>query len=64
MKTAKIKIDKDLLDQCREYSAASGYSSVEEFIAHVLEKELKTNLDRPGMDKEMEKQLQGLGYIE
>ena len=64
MKTAKIKIDKDLLDQCKKYSMASGYSSVEEFITHVLEKELSKNKNQPDMDKDMEKQLKGLGYIE
>ena len=64
MKTAKVKIDKDLLDQCKEYSLASGYSSVEEFITHVIEKELRKNKKQPDMDEDMEKQLQGLGYIE
>ena len=64
MKTAKIKLDKDLLDQCKEYSVGSGYSSVEEFITYVLEKELRKNQKHPEMDKDMEKQLQGLGYIE
>lgn len=64
MKTAKIKIDKDLMNQCKEYSLASGYSSVEEFITHVLEKELRKNQNQPDVDKDIEKQLQGLGYIE
>ncbi|MBN2040303.1 MAG: hypothetical protein JW864_09695 [Spirochaetes bacterium] len=64
MKTAKIKIDKDLFDMSREYSLTAGYSSVEEFITHLLEKELKKNRKVPGIDEDMEKQLQGLGYIE
>jgi metal-responsive CopG/Arc/MetJ family transcriptional regulator len=63
MKTVKIKIDKDLLDQCKTYSMASGYSSVEEFITHVLEKELRKNQNHH-MDEDIEKQLKGLGYIE
>ena len=63
MKTAKIKIDKDLLDKCKEYSLAAGYSSVEEFIAHVLERELRKNQKGPGIDEDMEKQLQDLDIL-
>ena len=64
MKAAKIKINRDLLNQCKAYSMSSGYSTVEEFITHVLEKELRKNQSQPVMDKDIEKQLKGLGYIE
>ena len=37
---AKIKIDSGLLDRVKEVSEVAGYSSVEEFITHMIEKEL------------------------
>jgi len=41
-----------------------GYSSVEEFVTHVLEKELR-NQSKISQDeeKEIEKKLKGLGYL-
>ena len=36
----KIKLEKDLLERIKKISAAAGYASHEEFIVHVLEKEL------------------------
>ena len=44
-------------------AAAAGYSSVEEFIADCLEKEIKRlNLDK--WESQVSDQLRGLGYIE
>ena len=40
----------------------AGYSSVEEFITHALEKEIK-HLDEAGSEEEIKKRLKGLGYI-
>ena len=37
---AKIKIEKALLDRVKAVSDKAGYSSVDEFITNVLEKEL------------------------
>jgi hypothetical protein len=39
-----------------------GYSSVEEFITHALEKELAV-LEEADSEEEIRKRLQGLGYI-
>jgi metal-responsive CopG/Arc/MetJ family transcriptional regulator len=61
---SKIKLDKDLLERCKNYAKEAGYSSVEECITHILEKELKNKSRPPQMDKDIEKQLKGLGYIE
>ena len=62
---AKLKLDKDLIDRCKKYSQEAGYSSVEEFVTHVLERELRKMADAsPETDKEIRKQLQGLGYVE
>ncbi len=59
---AKIKIEKDLLERAKEYSEKKGYSSVEEFISHLLEKEIKEP-DRSSSEDEIKKRLKGLGYI-
>ncbi|MCY3927744.1 MAG: hypothetical protein OXG81_05680 [Acidobacteria bacterium] len=58
----KIKLDKDLLARVKRYSDIAGYSSVEEFISHALEKEL-AKLEGAESREEIEKRLRGLGYI-
>lgn len=60
---SKIKLDKDLLERAKRVSKAAGYASVEEFVQHVLERELD-KLDKGGADEdEIRKRMQGLGYI-
>ena len=58
----RIKLDKALIARVRRYSELAGYSSVEEFITHCLEKEIKT-LDEADSEEEIKKRLKGLGYI-
>lgn len=58
----RIKLDKDLLSRVRKYARIAGYSSVEEFITHALEKELAVLEDADSED-DIRKKLQGLGYI-
>jgi hypothetical protein len=65
---SRIKLDRELLGRCRKQADLLGYSSVEEFITHVLEKELRST-ERTGADaeedqEEMARRLKGLGYIE
>lgn len=62
MASAKIKIDKGLLDKVRKYAEMSGYSSVEEFITHCLEKEV-AKIEEADSEEEIKKKLKGLGYI-
>jgi metal-responsive CopG/Arc/MetJ family transcriptional regulator len=57
-----VKLDKNLLARVRKYSDIAGYSSVEEFITHALEKEL-AKLEDAGSEEEIKKRLKGLGYI-
>ena len=58
----KIKIDNALYDRLASVARAGGYSSANELIVHILEREAdKFDGDD---DKEVEKQLRGLGYIE
>jgi metal-responsive CopG/Arc/MetJ family transcriptional regulator len=59
---SKVKLDRDLLARVRRYSDIAGYSSVQEFITHALEKEL-AQLEEADSEDEIRKRLQGLGYI-
>ena len=58
----KVKLDKELIARVKLYSDIAGYSSVEEFITHALEKEL-AKLEGAESREEIEKRLRGLGYI-
>ncbi len=62
MGRAKVKLDKDLLAKVKKYSELAGYSSVEEFITHCLEKEIG-QLGEADSEEEIKKKLKGLGYI-
>ena len=65
MFSSKIKLDKDLLERCKEHAQEAGYSSVEEFITHTLEKELRSSEKNDVREeREVAKQLKGLGYID
>ena len=59
---SKIKLNKELLEKVKKYAAIAGYSSVEEFITHALEKEI-AKLEEADSEDEIKKKLQGLGYI-
>jgi metal-responsive CopG/Arc/MetJ family transcriptional regulator len=58
----KIKLEKDLLDRVKKVAELAGYASHEEFVVHVLEKELKQFEDSKS-DAEITEKLRGLGYI-
>lgn len=58
----KVKISRDLYDKIKRYATIAGYSSVEEFVAHALEKEMK-KLEGAESEEEIKKRLRGLGYI-
>lgn len=57
-----VKLDKALIARVKRYSDLAGYSSVEEFITHALEKEL-AQLEKADSEDEIKKKLKGLGYI-
>jgi hypothetical protein len=59
---SRVKLDPGLLKKIRMYAKIAGYSSAEEFITHVLEKEL-AQLEDADSEEEIRKKLQGLGYI-
>lgn len=58
----KIKLEKELYDKVKMYSEMAGYSSVEEFVTHALEKEIAQFEDAES-EEEIKKRLRGLGYI-
>ncbi len=60
--STSVKLDKDLLSRVRRLAERAGYASPEEFIVHVLEKEL-AKLEDAGSEEELKKRLRGLGYI-
>lgn len=57
-----IKLDKALLARVKRYADLAGYSSVDEFITHVVEKEL-AKLEGSDSEEDIKKKLKGLGYI-
>lgn len=59
----KIKIDSSLYDRVRKVAELAGYSSPEEFVVHVIEKELSM-LESAGSDEQVTERLRGLGYLE
>jgi len=60
---AKIKIDSALYARAKKAVDPAGYSSIEEFIAHIIEKEV-TKYEQADADEKTADQLRGLGYIE
>jgi metal-responsive CopG/Arc/MetJ family transcriptional regulator len=58
----KIKLEKDLYARVKRFSEIAGYSSVEEFVAHVLEKEL-SSIDDSESIEDVKNRLKGLGYL-
>jgi len=63
MATKKIKIQKEIFEKAKRYAQTAGYSSVEEFISHIVEKELEKIEDGDDSVDAIKKRLQGLGYI-
>lgn len=57
-----IKLDKGLIARAKRCADAAGYSSVEEFVARVLEKEI-ASIEESDSEVEIKKKLKGLGYI-
>jgi hypothetical protein len=58
-----LKLDKALCDRARAHAAKAGYSSLEEFVQHVMEREL-AKLEEVTSREDVEKKLKGLGYLE
>jgi hypothetical protein len=61
-KTVSIKLDKDLHQRLTKVADVAGYATVDEFVAHVLEKEM-LHFEDSKNDDEIRAKLKGLGYI-
>jgi predicted CopG family antitoxin len=59
---AKITIESELYERLTDCSVIVGYSSVAEFIIHVLEKEAAL-IEEAEDDQDVKERLKGLGYI-
>ncbi|UCG75532.1 MAG: hypothetical protein JSV95_12540 [Gemmatimonadota bacterium] len=59
---SRVKLDRQLLQRVKRCADVAGYSSVEEFITHALEREL-AQLEDADSEEELRKRLKGLGYI-
>ena len=60
---ARIKIDNNLYDRVKKVAQLAGYSSPEEFVVHLIEKEL-SHLESASEEREVDERLRGLGYLE
>ena len=59
----KVNVEAPLYDRAKKAADAAGYSSVDEFVAHAVENELK-KLKVDEAEQQVANQLRGLGYIE
>ena len=57
-----IKLEKGLLAKVKRYADLAGYSSVEEFITHAVERQI-AHLEEAASEEEVKKRLKGLGYL-
>jgi hypothetical protein len=58
----KISVETSLFDRAKKAAETAGYSSVDEFIAHCIEKGIEKHADEA--ETQVADQLRGLGYIE
>lgn len=58
-----IKLNKSMMQRIKKVSDVAGYSSAQEFVEHVLEKEL-AKLEEAESNEDLVKKLKGLGYLE
>ncbi|HLJ46425.1 MAG TPA: hypothetical protein VKU01_10480 [Bryobacteraceae bacterium] len=58
-----IKLNPDLWQRVKECAEKQGYSSPQEFVEHLVEKEL-SRFEESEAREEVERRLKGLGYLE
>ena len=58
-----IRLSRPLCDRARKVVAKAGYSSLEEFIEHAIEKDL-ARLEQADSKDDLIRKLKGLGYLE
>ncbi len=60
--TVKVPVERDLYDKLRKVADVAGYATTEEFVTHILEKEM-LHFEEAGDDNDIREKLKGLGYI-
>jgi len=65
MAKLKLRFDNATVERIRKISEAGGYSSPEEFLMHVIERELDLlDSDQGESEEDIRRKMEGLGYIE
>ncbi|MCX7591214.1 MAG: hypothetical protein N2255_06250 [Kiritimatiellae bacterium] len=62
LRSHKVSLSPDLYERVKKLAEVAGYSSVDEFVIHLLEKAV-ADLDESLSEEEVRKRLKGLGYI-
>jgi metal-responsive CopG/Arc/MetJ family transcriptional regulator len=60
----KVKIDSHLYQRAKKAAETAGYPGLNEFVTHLIEKELAQLETTEQDDEKVAQQLRGLGYIE
>ncbi len=63
MATVKIEIDEVLWAQVQKHVASAGYSSPEEFLQHLIERELAKSAE-PDSPEAAARKVRGIGYVD
>ena len=58
---SKIELNPELVERARQRARQAGYSSLEEYVAHLIEKDLAQL--SPEEDAAVVERLKGLGYL-
>lgn len=58
-----IKLNRNLMAKVKKCASAGGYSTPEEFVEHILEREI-AKLEDADSDEEIARRLKGLGYLD
>jgi hypothetical protein len=61
-RSPRVRFDPRLLERARICSERAGYSSVEEFIVHTVERAVAAIEEAPD-EQELKRRLKGLGYL-
>ena len=63
LKQPTVKFQKELWERVKRCAGLAGYSSPEEFVQHIVEREL-AKLEDAETDEQILNKLKGLGYLQ
>lgn len=63
LKQPSVKLRKELWERVKRCAGLAGYSSPEEFVEHIIEREL-AKLEDAETDEQVLNKLKGLGYLQ